>query len=207
MAGDVHLDTDAVLLGELALVPFDRMVIGGVDFGPKALYSVGSVALASSVFIVVFYKELKIATFDAGLAATLGLMPLLLHYVLMGLVSVTAVAAFDAVGSILVVALMVGPPAAAYLLTDRLDRMILFSISLGVFSAVSGYWMAHGLDASIAGCMTTMVGVVFLGTFLFAPERGVIALQRRRRQLRWTFACKMLSNTPGTARRSSGGGC
>ena len=192
-AGDVHLDTDAVLLGELALVPFDRWAVGGYDLGPRALYLMGSVGLIGALFILIFYKELKLATFDAGLAAALGFVPAALHYALMGLVSVTAVAAFDAVGSILVVALMVGPPAAAHLLTDRLARMIGLSVLLGVLCAVSGYWLAHLLDASIAGSMATMVGVCFGATFLFAPHRGIVAVMRRRVRQRWTFAQKMLT--------------
>lgn len=192
-AGDIHLDTDAVLLGELAFVPFDRLMIGNLDWGPKALYMMGAVGILNALFLLVFYKELKLATFDAGLAAALGFLPGVLHYALMGLVSVTAVAAFDAVGSILVVALMVGPPATAHLLTDRLARMIGLSVGIGVVSALGGYWMAHLLDASIAGSMATMVGVCFGAAFLFAPYRGVVAVLRRRAQQRWTFAQKMLT--------------
>ncbi len=192
-AGDVHLDTDAVLLGELALVPFDRWIAFGYDLGPQALYSMSMVGVLSALFVFLFYKELKLATFDAALAATLGFMPMLMHYALMALVSVTAVAAFDAVGSILVVALMVGPPAAAHLLTDRLDRMILIAIVLGIASAVSGYWFAHALDVSIAGSMAVAVGVAFLVAFLFAPARGLVAAHRRRAHQRWQFALKMLT--------------
>jgi manganese/zinc/iron transport system permease protein len=150
-AGDVHLDSDAVLLGELAFAPFDRFVVLGYDLGPKALYVMGGILILNLLFIVLFYKELKLATFDVGLAAALGFSPGLIHYALMTLVSVTAVGAFDAVGSILVVALMIGPPAAAYLLTDRLPRLIGLSALIGVLSAGSGYWLAHALDASIAG--------------------------------------------------------
>lgn len=192
-AGDVHLDTDVVLLGELAFAPFDRLVVGGMDLGPQALYVMGGVGTLNALFIGLFYKELKIATFDAGLAATLGFLPTVLHYVLMGLVSVTAVAAFDAVGAILVVALMVGPPAAAYLLTDRLGRMIGWSVGVGAVSAVAGYWLAHALDASIAGAMASVVGLCFAGAFLLAPQRGLVAAWRRRRRQRWTFAEKMLA--------------
>ncbi|MGB1374824.1 MAG: metal ABC transporter permease, partial [Rhodothermales bacterium] len=111
-AGDVHLDVDAVLLGELAFAPFDRVVLGSIDV-PKATLVMASILMLNVVFIGLFFKELKLATFDSALAATLGFTPVLLHYVLMGLVSTTAVGAFDAVGSILVVALMVAPPAAA----------------------------------------------------------------------------------------------
>ena len=191
-AANVHLDSDAVLLGELAFAPFDRFELFGVDLGPKALIVMSVILIVNLLFIVLFYKELKLATFDAGLAATLGFAPGIIHYGLMTLVSVTAVGAFDAVGSILVVAMMIGPAAAAYLLTDHLPRMLGLSALIGVLSAVSGYWLARWLDASIAGSMATMVGVLFLVTFLFAPERGMIALARRRDRQKWEFAQRML---------------
>lgn len=192
-AGNVHLDTDVVLVGELAFAPFDRFVIMGQDLGPRALVIGASILLLNLVFIVVFYKELKLATFDPGLAAALGFAPWLIHYGLMALVSVTAVGAFDAVGSILVVALMIAPPAAAYLLTDKLPRMIGLSMLLGIVSAIAGYWLARSLDASIAGAMATMSGVIFALTFLLAPERGFIAIALRRVRQRWEFAQQMLT--------------
>jgi manganese/zinc/iron transport system permease protein len=206
-AGDVHLDTDAVLLGELAFAPFDRFMAFGLDWGPRALWVMGAALLLNGVFLTLFYKELKLSTFDAGLAATLGFMPGVLHYALMSLISVTAVSAFDAVGSILVVALMVGPPATAYLLTDRLGLMVGLSAGIGAVSAVAGYWLAHVLDASIAGAMATMAGVVFGAAVLFAPQRGLVAQWQRQRQQRWRFAEQMLTihllqheNTPEAAR-------
>ena len=125
-AGDVHLDTDAVLVGELAFIPFDRLYVLGYDIGPRGFFLMGGILLINLAFIVIFYKELKLSTFDAGLATALGFMPLLIHYVLMSLVSITVVSAFDIVGSVLVVALVVVPPATAYLLTDRLPRMLVF---------------------------------------------------------------------------------
>ena len=189
-AGDVHLDTDAVLLGELAFAPFNRLVAFGYDLGPQALWVMGAALGLNLAFLALFYKELKLATFDAGLAATLGFAPGLLHYALMGLVSVTAVSAFDAVGSILVVALMVAPPAAAYLLTDRLAVMMGLSAALGALVAVGGYWLAYALDASIAGAMATMAGVVFGAAVLFAPGRGVVARLRERRRQRARFSPK-----------------
>lgn len=192
-AGNVHLDTDAVLVGEIAFAPFDRFVLFGYDIGPRALVIGVIILLLNLTFIAVLYKELKLATFDAGLAAALGFAPWLIHYGLMTLVSVTAVGAFDAVGSILVIALMIAPPAAAYLLTDRLPRMLGLSVLIGIISAVSGYWVARGLDASIAGSMATMTGVCFAVVYLFAPERGLIALTRRRARQRWEFAQQMLA--------------
>jgi manganese/zinc/iron transport system permease protein len=192
-AGDMHLDTDAVLLGELAFAPFNRLTAFGLDVGPQALWTMGGVLLLNVGFLALFYKELKLATFDPGLAASLGFRPKVLHYALMGLVSLTAVSAFDAVGSILVVALMVGPPMTSYLLTDRLDWMIGGSALIGIVNAVAGYWGAHLLDASIAGAMAVTTGLAFGGALLAAPDRGLIAQWRRHRRQRWRFAEQMLA--------------
>lgn len=187
-AGDVHLDTDAVLLGELAFAPFDRFVVGGADIGPRSLYSMLAILILNLLFIVIFYKELKLATFDGGLAAALGFSPALIHYGLMSLVSITAVGAFDTVGSILVVALMIAPPVTGYLLTDRLPVLLGLSAIFAAGGAVAGYWLAHWLDASIAGSIATVLGLIFGVVFLVAPERGVLALARRRSRQKWEFA-------------------
>ena len=192
-AGDVHLDTDAVLLGELAFAPFDRLIVGGHDLGPRHLWLMGGVTLLNLVVVTVFFKELKLATFDAGLAASLGLAPGLIHYGLMTLVSITAVGAFDAVGLILVVALMVGPPATAYLLTDRLGRLLALAALIGAVDAALGFALAIWWDASIAGCMAVAVGLVFLAVFLAAPGRGLVAVVLRQRRQRWEFAQTVLT--------------
>jgi manganese/zinc/iron transport system permease protein len=192
-AGNVHLDVDAVLLGELAFAPFNRLFVGGVDLGPRTLWVMGIILLLNAAFILAFYKELKLTTFDAALAGALGFAPAVVHYAFMTLVSVTAVGAFDAVGSVLVVALMIAPPAAAYLLTDRLPTMMALSVAIGVASALAGYWMSYLFDVSIAGSMATMTGVAFGIVFLLAPERGALALARRRRRQRWEFAQTMLA--------------
>lgn len=202
-ASDVHLDVDAVLVGELAFAPFDRFLVAGFDIGPRGLYLMGGILLIDLVFIGLFYKELKLSTFDAALAAALGFFPTLIHYGLMSLVSLTVVGAFDIVGSILVVALMVAPASAAYLLSDKLHQMLVISAVIGGLSAICGYWLAHFLDASIAGSITTMTGVFFLGAYLFAPERGILAQARRHQKQRWETAQLMLVihlfNHEGTA--------
>lgn len=190
-AGDVHLDQDAVLLGELVFVPFNRFDLFGLDL-PIALWVMGGIALLNLLAILLFYKELKLATFDEGLAAALGFSPVLIHYGLMSLVSVTAVGAFDAVGAVLVVALMIAPPATAYLLTDRLPVMLGQAAGLGVLSSLAGYGLATVLDGSIAGAIATMAGVFFLLAFFFAPERGLAAQALRRYRQRRQFAVDML---------------
>ncbi len=191
-AGSVHLDTDAVLLGELAFAPFNRFSAFGMDVGPKALWVMGGILIMNVTFITTFYKELKLTTFDEGLAAAMRFSPVLLHYGLMGITSVTAVGAFDAVGSILVVALMITPPATAYLLTYSLPKMIFLSIIIGILASVTGYGIAHFFDASIAGSMATMCGAIFLLTLLFSPQQGLVAKWYRSRHQTAKFSAQML---------------
>ena len=190
-AGNVHIDQDVVLLGEIALSPFDRIVFFGWNL-PRALVTMSFILVIALLSMFVFYKELKISTFDVGLATSLGFSPILINYGLMSLVSVTAVGAFDAVGAILVIALMIVPPATAYLLTDRLSTMLILSSLTGAVSAVCGYGVAIKLDASIAGAMATMTGFTFLLAFLFAPKRGMISIFFRRLQQKLFFAQNML---------------
>ncbi|MET2986642.1 metal ABC transporter permease [Aureibaculum conchae] len=183
-ANDVHLDVDAVLLGELAFAPFDRIIIEDIDLGPKSLWVIGIILLLTIILLFTFFKELKISTFDKGLATSLGFSPILIHYGLMTVSSITTVGAFDAIGAILVVAFMIAPAATAYLLTTDLKKMLGLAILFGVLSAITGYWVAHWLDASIAGSITTMLGILFLLVYLFAPAKGLFAVLYREKQQR-----------------------
>ncbi len=191
-AGSVHLDTDSVLLGELAFAPFDRMIVGGVDLGAKAIHTTGILLLINLAVIIIFFKELKLATFDPMLASVLGFAPTLVHYGLMTLVSLTTVGAFQAVGSILVVAFMIGPPVTAYLLTDDLKWMLILSGVIGAINGLLGYRAAALLDVSIAGCMAMMTGISFLLVFIFAPGRGLVSTLSRRCSQKIGFAKMIL---------------
>lgn len=181
-ANDVHLDVDAVLLGELAFAPFDRFMVDGADLGPKSLWVMGSILLITISLLLLFFKELKVSTFDAGLSSAIGISPIVMHYGLMSISSITVVGAFDAVGAILVVALMIAPAATAYLLTEDLKKMIGLSVFFGAVSAISGYWVANVLDASISGSIATTLGVIFLIVYLFAPKKGLISVLYRQKQ-------------------------
>lgn len=174
---DIDLDLDCVLYGEIAYVPWDTLQWGSVDIGPKAVWGVGAALLLTAGVIAVFFKQFKICAFDPALAAAVGIPVALFHYLLMGLVSVSTVASFESVGAILVVGMLVIPPATAYLLTDRLSRMIVYSVVIGCISSVLGYYAAELLDASIAGSMISAAGAVFLLALLFSPTHGV-ALRR-----------------------------
>jgi manganese/zinc/iron transport system permease protein len=191
-ASQVHLDTDAVLLGELAFAPFNRISWQGTDLGPIALWQAGVLVVINTAFVAVFYKELKLSCFDSALAAALGFTPAVLHHGLISLTSLTAVGSFDAVGAILVVALMIAPPSAAYLLTERFGHMLGLSVLIGMVGAAGGYFLARTVDVSISGSMALVAGLLFSVVWLVAPQRGILAQLLRRRRQRWQFAEQML---------------
>ncbi len=183
----VHIDVDAVLYGEIAYVPLYRFEAFGWDLGTQAFWSVGTMLAIDLLFVVVLFKELKLSTFDAGFTAAIGMSPVLLHYLLMAFVSATTVVAFDAVGAILVVALLIVPAATAQLLTRRLSKVIMLSVLIGAGSSVVGYWIARLINGSIAGAIATALGLAFLLAFLFSPAQGVVARIVRRTRQRRTF--------------------
>ncbi len=191
--GNIHLDLDAVLLGELAFAPFDRLTWRGWDLGPRGAWGMGVLLLLNTALILAFYKELKLSTFDPDLAAILGFRPAALHYLLMAITALTVVAAFDVVGVVLAVGMLVIPPATAALLTDRLARMLGLSILLGVAMALGGYGLAAAMDLSIAGSMATVGGALFALAFLAAPGRGLIAQARQAARQRAWLAQQMLA--------------
>ncbi|MBX3180544.1 MAG: metal ABC transporter permease [Candidatus Hydrogenedentes bacterium] len=181
--GMVDLDVECVLYGEIIFTPLDTVSWGGHTLGPRAFWLTGLVCLANLFFVVLCYKQLKICTFDAGLAASIGINVVFWHYLLMGFVSLTTVASFESVGAILVVAMLTVPPNTAYLLTDRLSHMLLLSVACGVASALGGYALAAWLDGAVAGAMATVSGVLFLLAAVFSPRHGVLLRWFTRRRL------------------------
>jgi manganese/zinc/iron transport system permease protein len=182
-ASSVHLDLDCVLYGEIAYAPWDLIYWGSASLGPKALWVNGATLAVNLLLVGLFYKELKVTTFDPELAASLGFSPTVVHYLLMSAVSMTVVGAFESVGAILVVAMLVVPPATAYLLTDRLSHMIALSIGLGVASSTLGYGLARWLDASIAGAMAAVSGAFFVAALVASPRHGLLARLLTHRRL------------------------
>lgn len=180
-AQHIDLDLDCVLFGEIAYVQWDTLTLRGMDVGPRAVWMLGITLLVILIVIGLFYKQFKLCAFDPALAAACGIPVVLFHYLLMGLVSMTSVASFESVGSILVVGMLIVPAAAAYLLTDRLGKMILYAVLIGAASSVGGYLMAYAMDASIAGCMVAAAGILFLLALLLSPKHGIVLRYVRRK--------------------------
>ena len=169
----IDLDPDCILYGEVAYAPLDCWVTAkGVNLGPRSVYVLVLMLLLNSAFILSSYKELKITTFDPAFSATIGMNTSLWHYLLMGATSFTIVAAFEVVGAIVVVALLVAPPATAYLLTQQLSAMLVLSILIGIATAIGGYYLAVSVNGSVAGGMATVSGIVFSIAFGMQKKRA-----------------------------------
>ncbi len=161
-AGNAHIDQDCILHGEIAYVPIDLIYNSDGDvIGPKAVIILSFVLAVIVAFVILFYKELFITTFDPSFAQAIGISTSKWHYLLMGLVSLTTVASFESVGAILVVALLIAPAASAYLITTKLKLMLVLSSLFGILSSFLGYWLSYLLDGSIAGAIVTISGAIF----------------------------------------------
>lgn len=191
-ARDAHIDEHTVLLGEIGFIWLDTVAIAGYQV-PQSLLAMGTMTLVNLLFVLLFYKELKLASFDAALAKALGFAPGVLFYALLTLTSATAVAAFDAVGVILFVAFVIVPASAAYLLTDRLARMLIYGALISAAATISGYFLAVAWNVSIGGMMATMTGVFLILAFLLGPRHGLVARERRARGRQRTNECRTLT--------------
>ena len=187
VADHVDLDPNCVLYGSIELTPLDRWDIGGW-LVPKAVVTLSVTLLLNGLFVFAFYKELLLTTFDSELADSMGFSSGLIHYGLMTLVAVTAVASFETVGSVLVVAMLVVPPAAALLMTDRLTGMLVWSAGLAAMSAILGHASAivvpgwFGLGSTLtSGMMAVSAGGLLLLCGLVGSRRGLVTRWWRQR--------------------------
>ena len=182
-ADKVDLDQECVLYGEITFVPLEPHVfIWGLDLGPQPFVIMSAVCLLSLALIILFYKELLITSFDTALALSLGINVVFIQYLLMGMVSTTIVAAFESVGAILVVAMLIAPGATAYLLTNRLPTMMLLAVLHATLSTLLGVYLAVWIDASVAGAIAVVGLILFLLAFLFSPSQGILFSRKCFRQ-------------------------
>jgi manganese/zinc/iron transport system permease protein len=186
-ADRVDLDPGCVLYGAIELTPLDRVSLGSFEV-PRVVITLSIVLVVNLFFVVGCFKELSLTSFDPGLAETLGFRATWLHQLLMILVAVTAVACFESVGNILVVAMFVVPPATARLLTDSLAAMVLLSAALGATAAILGHWAAITVpgwfgfaSTTTAGMIAVVSGLGFVFAWLIASRRAASARSRAAR--------------------------
>lgn len=180
--GQIDLDADCVLYGEIVLVPLEPMVtVGGLLIGPESVVRMGTVFAGVILLMVVFFKELLVSAFDPGLARSLGINASWMHHGLMTVLSLVVVSAFEAVGAILVVAMLILPGATAGFLSTRLGMIHLLSAAHAAASSFLGVSLGVWLECSIAAAMVVTGSVLFGLAWVFSPREGLVARWRRSR--------------------------
>ncbi len=181
-ASQVDLDQDCVLYGEIGLISLEpHVILAGWDIAPEPVLLMGIVTVLVAALILVFYKELLVSSFDAGLSASLGINPTVMHYSLMCALSVVVVSAFQSVGAILVIAMLILPGATAYLLSPRLPRMLLLTVLHSALSAVIGMHLSLWLNCQMAPAMVAGAAGLFILAWFFSPNRGLLVQFLHRR--------------------------
>ena len=175
-ASKVDLDQDCVLYGEISNIPLDVPYVqwGSFTLGPPTLVRMGLVAVTVLMLIVLFYKELLISSFDPALALSVGIHPGVIHYALMATLSVVVVSAFESVGAILVIAMLILPGATASLVSERFPVILTLTVLHAGVSSILGIHLALWLECSIAAAMVVMGAVLFVLAWVFSPSRGLL---------------------------------
>ncbi|MFT5724381.1 MAG: manganese/zinc/iron transport system permease protein [Bacteroidia bacterium] len=166
-SGDVELDQDCVLYGEIAYVPLDTLTINNVNLGPRQVWILSGTLLLIITSVFVGYRKLVLTTFDPSFASAIGVSVVLWQYYLMAGVSITTVVSFESVGAVLVIAFLSGPAATAFLLTKDFLRMIYLAIGFGITASIAGYYTAEWLSGSIAGAIASVIGLQFAIAFIY----------------------------------------
>lgn len=191
-ARNVHICTDTVLMGEIIYAPLNSMNILGI-YLPKSFLIMSIILLINLIFIIIFYKELKISSFDKELSIIAGFSISIIYYMLMSLVAITAVGAFETVGAILVIAFFIIPGASAYLLTNKLHYMLIIAVIYSIFASILSYILALILNVNISGMCATILGVLFILTLIF-NKNGIItkAIVRVSNRKKFYLECIIL---------------
>jgi manganese/zinc/iron transport system permease protein len=188
-ASHTDLDPGCVLYGNIDIAAIDLVPLGGM-WVPRSVPTLAVVFLLTLGFVLLLWKELKVVSFDPALASAMGISAGLVHYLLMGMVAGVTVASFEAVGSVLVIAMLIVPAACAQLLTDRLRWMLVWAAVVAVLSSLVGYLAARRWNTSTAGMMAVVAGVQFGLAVLLAPRHGVLAKVLRNARLGLRIACE-----------------
>lgn len=178
--GSFHIDADCVLYGEIAFVPLEPPAVwSGYVLGPPSALRMALVLAAVVLTIAVFYKELLVTSFDPGLAKSLGMRTAVWHYGLMGALALVIVSAFESVGAILAVAMLIVPPMFAAQLSERLPSRLGLTVFHALLSAIIGLHLSVWLNCSAAGAMVVAAALLFVAVWAFSQIQRWMHLRRR----------------------------
>ena len=175
-ADHVDLDTECVLFGDISYTPLATPIkLGQWVIGPLPVVRMGFVCVIVIILLLLFYKELLITSFDQVLANLLGIPSAMIHYGLMLVLSIVIVSAFEAVGAVLVIAMLIFPGATSLLLSNQLFIILIFSSFFSIIYTIGGIHLALLFNCSIAGSIVVTASILFIFIWILAPKNGLIA--------------------------------
>jgi manganese/zinc/iron transport system permease protein len=165
-AGQVDLDQDCVLYGELAYAPLEVLKVGGVSVGPRSAWILAGLWLGTWSILHVFKSRWVVTGFDPDFAGTIGIRTGYWHTLFMALVALTTTLTFESVGAVLIIALLVGPPATALLVTNKLNRVFIWSLGIGFVDVALGYVLALFTSGNLVGAIGIITGLMYLAVYV-----------------------------------------
>jgi manganese/zinc/iron transport system permease protein len=176
--GSIHLDADCVLFGDIS-----EVAMPGQGAIPPQIIQSFVILILTIALTLLFYKEIVVSSFDPILATSIGIRAKLMHYLKMAWLSVVVVSAFESVGSVIVVAMLIIPGAFALLLTDRLWKALIISLIHAAISSVLGYHVALWLNTNAPATVVTAGLALFVLAWFFSPHHGLIPVWMARAEL------------------------
>lgn len=192
-ASDTHLDIDQVLSGNLECSWLERFRLAGRDLGPVAAWNMLLIVLGLFAAGWLCWRDLQLFLFDPEQGQILGRPMLILEILILLLTTSVIVFSFDAMGPILLVALLAGPGICSWFLTRRILPFFLVSVSAGLLSVIAGVGFAGSLDLNLAGSIGMAAFSISLCTLLFAPDHGLIFRIFQARKARVRFVARLLA--------------
>lgn len=177
---NTHIDIDVVLLGEVAFAPLRRINFWGYSL-PYSLVQMAIICLINLALILIFFRGLKVSSFDNNFSKVIRFNVVFFQILLMTMVSISTVAAFDAVGAILVVSFLITPAATAYLFTHRLSLMLAISVLFAIVESIIGAMLAVRFNVPYSGAVASLSGFVLLLAFLFNRSGLIMDLLSKKR--------------------------
>jgi manganese/zinc/iron transport system permease protein len=187
--GSFHIDADCVLYGEIAFVSLEPPVVwNGWELGPPSVLRMAGLFVAAVAAILVFYKELLVTSFDPGLAKSLGMRAGVWHYGLMAALALVVVGAFESVGAILAVAMLIVPPMFAAQLAGRLPGRLLLTVAHAAVSTLLGLHLSVWLNCSAAGAMVVAGSLLFVAAWIGTAVRAkLVRIEAAAPQIKHAF--------------------
>lgn len=188
-----NVDINIIFNGDLASIPFERLIINGKDYGVIYIYLLIVLLIFNIVVIILYYKQIKIISIDTDFAKSIKLPISKIYTIISIMVTITVASSFRITGAIMVVAFILAPPLTANLYSKRLSVIITLSILISVISSLISFSLAAKFNILISGTVAVILGIIFIISAFIAPEKGIIPIIIKNKKAKIDFDLKVVT--------------